>query len=191
VLVTVVTPAIPERLTTFLPEALASVAAQTIRPQAHLVGVDIHHRGNSHILNQLVATVTTEWVVLLADDDVLYPTHLERCLSVSDDADVVYPYADLSMWPGNAGQRTLINAPWNPERIKRKNWIPGGCALIRTEMWHRVGGVSTDPHHAHIHDWIMWRDIAEAGGRFVCLPEELWLYRYHPGQMEARVDGRN
>lgn len=188
--VTVITPALLERLDTFLPKAVASVEAQTVGPVEHLIEFDYKRRGNAPLLNAMAEQVTTTWLVMLADDDLLHPTHLERCLAVSGDADVVYPYADMSSWPPDADQRRVINAPWNPQRIWAHNWIPGGCTLIRTEMWRRVGGVSTVPAHKHIHDWLMWQDIASLGGRFVCLPEELWFYRYHPNQMEAIVDGR-
>jgi hypothetical protein len=188
--VTVITPAILERRDNYLLEAVASVEAQTAPAAAHLIEFDTERRGNSFILNALAEQVETEWLVLLADDDTLHPNHIERCLSVSDDADVVYPYADMSSWPETSVQRSLINAPWDPVRIWKLNWIPGGCALIRTSMWRRVGGVSTVQRHRHIHDWLMWQDICNVGGRIVCLPEELWFYRYHPNQMEALVDGR-
>lgn len=188
--VTVITPAIEYRFGRFLNECLDSVRQQTVRPYAHLIGVDYARRDNAVMQNQLAATVDTEWLVLLADDDMLYPTHLERCLEVADGFDVVYPYADMSTWPSSAPQAKLINQPWDPERIKVLNWIPGGCALIRTEMWNAVGGCSTSRLHRHNHDWIMWQQIAAAGGRFRCIPEPLWLYRFHDAQKEALVDGR-
>lgn len=188
--VTVITPAILERLDTFLPEAAASVQAQTVGPVTHLIDFDYKRKGNAPILNALAEQVETEWLVMLADDDLLYPTFIERCLAASDAADVVYPYADMSSWPEASIQRMLINAPFDAQRIFNENWIPGGCALIRTEMWRRVGGVSTVPAHRHIHDWLMWQDITSLGGRFVHIAEPLWFYRYHPNQMEAMVDGR-
>jgi hypothetical protein len=192
--VTVITPAIASRIATFLPETLESVATQTVQPAAHLVGIDHARRGHGPILNELLRTVTTRYVVLLADDDTLHPTHLERCLETIGGADVCYPYADLSTWPTGSIQRAVINQPWtaaSPDRIQQTNWIPGGGALIRLSALRRIGGLSERPEDFHHSDWLMWRDIAATGGRFVCIPEPLWSYRCHPQQLQAVCDGRS
>jgi glycosyltransferase involved in cell wall biosynthesis len=189
--VTVITPCIERRLTDMLPECIASVRAQTVQPAAHFIGVDYSRRGNGRLLNELVAGVTTEWIVMLADDDLLYPEHLERCLTAQAGVyDVVYPYADLSDWPERSFIRRAVNKPWVPGRIMMTNWIAGSAVLLRTSMYRFVGGISEDPEHVHCNDWKMWQDIEREGGKFFCLPEVLWRYRHHPHQMQAACDGR-
>jgi hypothetical protein len=193
--VTVITAAIPNRIATYLPLCIASVRRQTRPPIEHRIGIDHLHRGHGPIITALTAHLDTRGLVLLADDDELYPTHLERLIAVAIDtgAHVVYPYADLSTWPEGSVQRAVINRPWDihsPRELARSNWIPGGGVLIDTELWRMAGGVSSAPERFHDSDWHLWRALLAAGATFTCVPEELWLYRCHAHQLQAMVDGR-
>lgn len=194
--VTVITPAIEERwrygTPSMLEQCVASVLGQTWRPVAHYIGLDLAQRYNAKVQNDLACGVETEYLVILADDDYLFPTFLETLVPIAEDtrADIVYPYADLSGWPEGSPQRRVINQPWDAHRIQATNWIPGGCCLIRRSAWERVGGCSERRAHRHDHDWRFIREVANTGGTVVCHPEELWHYRCHPAQMQAEVDGR-
>lgn len=165
--VTVVTPTLPHRAP-MLAEAIQSVAAQTVPPAAHLIDVDLHRAGIPDMVNRLVDRVETEWFLLLCDDDLLYPHHLETLAAYCAAADVVYSYCDVS------------GRSWNPNRgfvaedLIHGNYIPSN-ALVRTALWRALGGYRrTD----RFEDWDFWVRAVEAGARFTCVPEATWLYRF-------------
>jgi GT2 family glycosyltransferase len=118
----------------------------------------------------------------------LKPWFLEQMYAATHNADVVYGYADMSNWPPDAPQLELINAPFDAVRLRETNWIPGGCTLIRTELFRKVGGYPVDmPDVTHAGDWYLWHRLLDVGARFVCVPEVTWFYRHHPGQKEAHA----
>ena len=177
--VTVVTASLPER-TARLAEACASVAAQTVPPVAHLVGIDHARNGPERIRNALVAAAGSEWVAFLDDDDVLYPHHVERLLAASADIDVVYPYCDVA---GRGGWSP--NQGFDASALRQYNFIPV-TALVRRSSFLAVGGFSEQTHP--VEDWHLWRRMLDDGARFRCVPERTWLYRF--GADNATLIGR-
>jgi glycosyltransferase involved in cell wall biosynthesis len=154
---------------------MKSVAEQTHKPAAHLVGVDFARIGGARMKNALAERVDTEWIAILDDDDYLYPQHLQRLIESSADADVVYSYCDS---PGDCF--TSYNRPWGGPDSVRGASIVSHNALVRTSVFKDAGCFSLQRGY----DWWLWRTIADAGGRFVSVPERTWFYdldssRYH------------
>lgn len=166
--VTVLTASIPERAHT-LTEAVASVNAQTLPPQAHLIGVDHAKRGAPHILNELAATAATEWLCVLDDDDTLLPHHLETLLANSDDADVIYAWCE----PVGHDFRQY-NQRFAPSMLQHRS-IVSHTALFRRDLWVKVEGWVDEWGY----DWRFWQRCLTAGARFRSLPEVTWRYVYH------------
>lgn len=163
----VVTSAIPERLD-LLAESLASVAAQTRLPDEQLICVDYTHRGTSSTLNRALAGVTSTWVAVLQDDDVLYPHHLAVLEASSGGADVVYSRCDAD-WPV-----VNIDADFNERLLRYCNYIPA-TALIRTELLREVGGWPDDDWEDHE----LWKRFLDIGAKFRKVDEVTWHYRRH------------
>lgn len=180
--VTVITPAIPPRLASFLPDAIASVAAQTVKPAAHLIGVDYAAQGCAPTMRRLAAGVTTEWVVPLSDDDVLHPPFIEACLEVAGDADVVYPFCEFD---GPEPNGIVVNLPvFDRDLLQIGNYIPS-TTLIRAEAARAVGWWPDTEDKCE--DWALWKLLVAAGATFLPLPEPLWTYRFHGQQTTTKT----
>jgi hypothetical protein len=180
----------PDR-SAMLAEQLATVAAQTVRPDVHLVGVDHPGQGPAEILNGLAARApATTWVAFCDDDDLLEPTHLEVLLGASggiargEPLDVVHSAWFTSGRDGwgwdevhDPGTCSLVT----PER----NTVPS-CALVRREAFLAVGGFpATRPH-----DWALWLELKAAGAAFGCVHQPTWTYRWHGDNRSAEIEGQ-
>jgi hypothetical protein len=189
--VTVVTATIPGR-EKLLGECLASVFAQTIEVQAHLINAQSTTEGfygPSHCAiqqNLLLESVQTPWMMRLADDDMLLPHHIETLLPYLEQADVIYSFAD---------NRPKINTnDWTQEEIINylldKNFIDGSAVITRMDPVIAVGGwpvaIESDGEgsirfpgqgRAVCEDWAMFYNLAAAGAKFLCVPEVTWFYR--------------
>lgn len=168
-MITVLTASIVER-GDMLAEACASVRAQTLRPDAHLISVDVARVGASATYNALAAAVMTPWMTFLDDDDLLDPNHLELLAEEAalSEADVVYS------WCRCTGARSYkdYNSSFDPVLLHRKSIVPI-TALVRTEAFRQVGGFPASDGY----DWHLWRTLCDAGAEFRCVPEVTWTYR--------------
>lgn len=159
--VSVLTPSIPEREALRI-ECKQSVAAQTFRDFEHLVGIDENHAGCAVTMNKLAEMASGEWLLPLADDDLLLPGALDRLLRASDDADVVYSPPLVS---GNAEQHFFGTPPAIPS-----------FALVRTSLWRELGGY--DESRIREEDRDLWTRALAASARFVRIDEPVWVYRF-------------
>ena len=166
-LIAVITPSKPDR-SAMLAECIASVKAQTKPAVFHSVEVDVNKVGPSKLRNKMVSELPkdVEWIAFLDDDDLFLPNHLELLSSVSANADVVYS----SCQPGIA---TIIK-PFNREALKHFNYI-AVTSLVRRSMFDKVGGFADVKL---FEDWLLWKSIANEGGRFVFVPKQTWVYKY-------------
>ena len=162
--VSVLTPSIPER-ERMLEECMASVKAQTYTFAEHLVGIDEEHRGCSWTMNQLAKKSKAEWLLPLADDDLLLPGALARLIEASEQGDVIYSPPLVS---GNEEKHFFGNPPAIPS-----------FALVRRTLWQVLGGYDVGRRREEDRD--LWTRALEKGARFVRIPEAVWVYRFHGG----------
>lgn len=167
VTVAVVTSAIPERLD-LLAESLDSVAKQSRQPDEQLICIDYQHRGTAATLNRALRGVTSDFVAVLQDDDLLYPHHLETLLDNCEGADVVYPRCDAD-WPV-----VNVDADFNPKLLRFCNYIPA-TALIRTDTLRKVGGWPDDNWEDHE----LWKRLLDVDAVFRKVDVVTWHYRRH------------
>lgn len=168
--VTVVTPSLPHR-NEMLVNNMESVRNQTLQPKAHLIGIDYERIGGAKMINKLIGQVRTKWFAPLADDDVFYPQHLERLVTVGEalEADMIYPWCHVV----NRGGWNP-NAHFDEQRLRTGNYIPA-TVLMKTEVWNELGGYPDEV----CEDWAMWIKMLDAGKKIRCLPEITWEYRFH------------
>lgn len=173
--ITVITPTMPHRAD-MLAECVASVEAQTLPAVAHLIGVDPGD-GQVPTQNRLWPQVETEWIQVLADDDLLYPDHLHRLagrtqLAATEppfhEPDIVYSYCAVEGRPG-----WNPNVPFEESRLQ----IPA-TALIRRSLVEELGGWQL-PGDGNFEDHDFWHRATEAGATFACLQAITWTYRFH------------
>lgn len=180
--ITVVIPTIASRIPQ-LDLALASVRAQTLKPETVLVELDEHREGAAVTRNVALSKVATEWVAFLDDDDVLYPDHLKllaRYVRLTG-VDVVYPQWDGDDPTGMQGK------PFDPVLLQRANYIPV-TTLCRTSAVLDAGGFQPHPDESGdpCEDWGLWLAMVEQGAKFGHLPIKTW--RLAPGGTRGRPD---
>lgn len=175
--VTVITPSLPERAP-MLTEAIASVAAQTCPPAAHLIGVDHAGRGPAEVRQELVVAAATEWVVFLDDDDLLDPAFIATLLNIAGRwcCEVVIPYCRFDGPPLPA---RYCNQPFDRAALADHGIFPI-TVLARRQSILDAGGF--DPADRY-EDWSLWNRMADRGCRFDVCTLPLWTYRTsHPGR---------
>ena len=169
--VTVVTPSIPDR-SAMLAEACASLAAQTFPPVAHLIEVDYRYQGPGALLNRMIAAARSEWISILADDDLYDPDHLETLAAHSQDADIVLSWCRIE-----GREEKQHRGEFNPHDFtRRRDTGMRGCFMFRKSLWERVGGWREDIAGEDL-DFLV-RAYARSA-RFVPVYRETWTYRFH------------
>lgn len=163
--ITVITATIPGR-EHMLAEAEASVAAQTLPAKKHLIFKDTQQRGIRYAMNMLWPQVKTPWMQWLADDDLLYPHHLESVAKYTEDADIIHSWCDVEGRPGFLPNNRAEDCDY---------WLPA-TALMRTALVREVGGWSLTDWPEDHYFWLKARDH---GARFAMHEEPTWLYRFH------------
>jgi glycosyltransferase involved in cell wall biosynthesis len=164
--ISVLTPTIPER-SEMLRECEASVQCQTYDFFLHEIEVDTEREGCAAVMNRLAEKASGEWLLPLADDDLLLPGCLATLLAHSEDADVVY--SPPLVWG--------LTDPW--WFFQTPPAIPA-VALIRAELWQEIGGY--DESLTREEDRAMWTKALELGARFVRASDApTWVYRIHSG----------
>ena len=173
--IAVITASLPTRRG-ILPECMHSVTAQTLRPVAHLIGVDYERRGSSAVRNALVNSTDADWIAPLDDDDLFYPGHLQTLASASDSADIIYSWCDVHGRPG-----WNPNRPFDADALRTANYIPI-TVLMRRSLLVSLGGWRDSSKCANgFEDHDLWLSALDAGARFACVPEVTWRYRFHKG----------
>ena len=155
-----------------LSEAVASVAMQTRKPSATLIGHDHERAGPGVVRNRLVLQASTRWVAFLDDDDLMLRHHLATLLDHAPGVDVVYTRGLIEGRDGWDPQRF----PFPAERMRRVNSLPV-TTLVRREAFLEVGGFS-DPAPNGYEDWGLWLRLMDAGASFRGVDETTWVYRF-------------
>lgn len=197
-MITVITATMPGREQVLL-EAIGSVQAQIVKPHAHLIrsasppeewGPNPLHLAEQH--NALLASVDTEWLAILDDDNIWYSHYLQVLSENLDGHDVVYCYADGPL------PRMDVNEWSNQEIVDylgQSNFLDAN-ALIRTSALRDVGGFPIDfdwetgrfgDTRCTWDDWALWLRMAEAGKKFHCVPMMGWQYRQGFGTHSSQV----
>jgi glycosyltransferase involved in cell wall biosynthesis len=184
--ITVITPSIPPRRH-LLAVAVASVAEQTLLPDAHIVSIDHKAEGQVAIRNRAIEACDTEWIAFLDDDDRFLPNHL-RALAMHQEttgADLVYPWFNVE---GGTDPLGAFGKPFDPEGLESANYIPV-THLCRTELAKDVGGFPLCPEEWHDEgcaDWGFLLRLKHAGAKFAHLPEITWVWRHHAANTSGR-----
>lgn len=192
--VSVVIPAHPARARNgMLNQALASVAAQTLLPDAVHVVVDHDKAGAPATRQRGLDMVSTDWVAFLDSDDLFWPRHLELLTKHAADtgADFVYSWFKIiQMFPG--GRERLIE--W--DRDVGDGVFPPGhylnefdpndpvettiTVLMRTELAQAVGIAAMPGRVGNTgEDFALVQGCLKAGATIKHLRRFTWYWRHH------------
>lgn len=160
-LVSVLTPSVPER-GDMLAETRRSVETQTMKRWEHLVLVDSTYRGCAATVNALAAEAKTDWLFLLADDDLLLPTCLAVHYRLRVGADIVY-------------SPPVVEGEPEPPFHGTPPGIPSSV-LISRALWERLGGY--DLSLGQCEDYDLFERALVDGAVFRRTEKQLWVYRF-------------
>jgi glycosyltransferase involved in cell wall biosynthesis len=192
----------------FLPEAVASVAAQTwpalqcvivddgsaddtaavaLQLRARHPRLDVRlvrqrNLGVAQARNAGVRATGARLVMQLDADDRLEPHAVAKLVAAlrADGADVAH--CDAREFDG--GDRLLPAAARVTLPLLRRGNALNYCALLRRELFAWLGGYRDI--RSGYDDWDLWLSAAAAGCRFVRVPEPLLRYRRHGSSLMDR-----
>jgi hypothetical protein len=143
--------------------------------------------GLGYARNTLAKRARGEYVFILDADGGIYPSTLERLIRALDvDRQAMFSYPMVAAFDGERSVELLSSLPWEPERLRRGNWIDA-TALIRRKRLLDLGGYSTDPRLAGWEDFYLWCRCAEAGAHGVHVPQVLgWRQRTASSEAPAK-----
>jgi Glycosyl transferase family 2 len=136
-------------------------------------------RGMAAARNLAFRIARTPHVLVLDDDDVVYPRCVAALEGAIDRSGASLAYCCIE---ASGARRGMLNwRPWEPEALK------DGCpiepmALIRKAEWERVGGYDEDAGRDH---GDFYRSLADSGGWGILVPEFL----ARQGLRSSRIDG--
>ncbi len=145
------------------------------------------NRGLSAARNTGMKAARGRYLVPLDADDELTPAFLTATV----DALEARPKAAYAhTWTRLFGNQNLvwIDRPFNPYQLLLSTSVVG-CALIRAEAWHQVGGYDTSRLQGN-EDWDLWIRFLEHGWEQVEVPHPLFRYRQHGISMSVTTEAR-
>lgn len=141
----------------------------------------LHQPGNTGIsaaLNAALALVSTPYVALVDQDDILHPGAMglvRRHLESHPDCGLLYS-DHLVFDDAGTGCHYIQKFPWNPEALLEFNFLIH-LTVVRTELYRASGGMN--PHFDGIQDWEFYLRLAShlADYSVGYLPVPLYAWR--------------
>jgi glycosyltransferase involved in cell wall biosynthesis/predicted Zn-dependent protease len=191
----------------FLPEAVASVLAQTFQDFEIIIVNDGSPDNTSETARRLIAenpgrkirlvekpngglpsarnagfrAALAGYVLPLDADDQIKPTMLEKLKPILDgNPKVGFAYAHIQHFGDVDTEWPLPD--FDPDYLVTKDNMCTCCALVRKSAWEQVGGYN-DIMRDGYEDWDFWIGCVEHGWTGQCHHEPLFLYRKHGHSM--------
>lgn len=172
----------------YLRELLTSLRAQTVQPDEVIIVNDagesvdellneftslpirIEHLPENvlhvHARNHGVSIATSEYIMLIDDDDWIVKTHIETMLREVQDYDLAYSDVEIVEYQLVNGsrvpvERMLFAYHYDLAEMKKfSTFVPSGC-IYKKELHERIGHF--DPEVKNYWDWDFFLRVAEAG----------------------------
>ncbi len=187
----------------YLPEAVASVAAQTFRdweivivddgstdataetaerlmaahPDRRIRLIRQPNEGVPGARNNGIAASTGRYILPLDADDLLLPEMLVKTVALLEaEPAVAIAYTDYEHFGSES--RRAETGTWDLDALCLSNQV-SISSLFRREVWDTVGGYNPNMRWGY-EDWDFWIGAAEQGFVGRRIAEPLWLYRKRP-----------
>ncbi|MGQ9689521.1 MAG: glycosyltransferase family 2 protein, partial [Desulfobaccales bacterium] len=186
----------------YLPEAVASVVAQTYQDFEIIIVNDGSTDNTKEVAQQLIASYPQyrlslinqknsgqpaisrncgireargEFILCLDAEDLIAPTMLEECLRLLEqNPEVAIAYTDRLDFDGI--DQVVLAGDYDFSRLCSANHI-SYCAFFRKAVWEAVGGYRTNVKG--VEDWDFWIAAGARGFFGRRLPKPLFMYRRH------------
>lgn len=176
IVVTCHTPRVKNGLLT---RALDSVWKQTHLPDAVSIAIDHYHEGAAVTRNRALFMATSEWIVFLDSDDIIYPNYLQRVFQEQEatGADVIVPWYNVK---GSTDPLAChFGRQWdaqNPHQFTITN-------LVRREFAVKIGGFPVTAPVGETclgEDFPFWIKMSNEGAKIHHVAERLWEWNHKP-----------
>jgi hypothetical protein len=155
-------------------------------PFAFFQGAAIEAVGRS--LNRLAGHARADYVFLLDPTGGVFNSTIPRLAAALDgDPGAYFAYTMVALFEGGRPVKLRSSLPWEPERLKRDDWIDA-MALIRRDRLLELGGFTTDPRLVGCEAFDLWCSCAEAGGYGLQIPQVLAWHRRSATRTSAKHD---
>ena len=198
----------------YLPEAVASVAAQTFTDWEIIIVNDgspddtsevaralarkyasqrvrlleKKNGGLAHARNAGIAAAGGAYILPLDADDKIAPTMLEKTVSLLEsDPAIAVAYTDVAHF--GVAEKVIQAADFDFKKLCRGNQL-NYCALFRREAWEIAGGYNANMIWGY-EDWDFWIGCGAAGLIARRIPEPLLLYRVKEMSMYTAALGHD
>jgi glycosyltransferase involved in cell wall biosynthesis len=139
------------------------------------------NRGLGPARNTGFAAARGRLVVPVDADDLLAPSFLAATVAaLSGDPEADCAYTDLQLFGDS--EAVWRFKPGSPADMLSEQWIPGTGALMRKELWERLGGYGDLWGNE---DWDFWIAAVRLGIKPIRIPAPLYMYRRTPQSMSA------
>jgi glycosyltransferase involved in cell wall biosynthesis len=198
----------------FLPDAVASVVAQTFSawelivvndgspdntsevatalitryPDRRIQLIEKQNGGLGDARNDGIGKGVGEYFLPLDADDCIAPSFLAKAVAVMDAAPGVgFVYSHIQHF----GERDdfYYLPEFDAETIVHTDNVACVCSLVRRTAWKQVGGYRVLRDDGY-EDWDFWVGCIEQGWRGHRIPEPLFRYRKHGSSMVSRANTR-
>lgn len=144
--------------------------------------LELPHTGRpGPVRNAGLSLARGQALLTLDPDDELLPDYLSRCLeALAAGADVAF--ADYLLEEGGAVRVVRLGA-YHKLLLANQNILPP-TALFSRRLWDRGARFRSTTSYE---DWDFWIQLALLRGRFVRVPEPLYLYRMHGANYSFRA----
>lgn len=197
-----------------LAEALESILRQTTHPEEVIVVNDAGHsvhevavlyselnikvvnmpvnQGHVAVRNAGLKYVTQPWIMLLDDDDLILPDHLETLWSQSEEADFIYSDAEVFDYRMDGLTRVPIARKvfaysFDARLLRKFNTIISSGALYRRLLHEKLGPFDEDVKNYWDWDWCL-RVAAESRIKRVARATTLYAYSPNGDNVSANLD---
>lgn len=181
--ITVVIPTIPPR-TALLERAIRSVMCQEQPVMAVAVAVDRARAGAAVTRDRALATVNTDWVAFLDDDDEFLPSHLRILAEAQHETGADYLFSWYEVVGGHDPRADEFGVPWDTANPRQTTIT----TLVRTSTAKQAGflpdpGVTDDltsPDRLYAgEDWRFTQRVHAAGAHIHHVPVKSWRWHHH------------
>lgn len=196
----------------YLPEAIASIQAQTFRGFEIVIvddgspdvatrdivrsfvghpAINVLFQNNTGLpgaRNAGIGAARGRYICCLDADDTFAPTYLERCIALLESrANVGFAYS----WVKLFGDESSLweTRDYDIDVALQENWTPV-CAMFRKTDWILIGGY--DPRmRGGYEDWEFWMRLAQIGRTGHVIQEPLMFHRRHGHTMTFEAKDRH
>ncbi|MCG9900337.1 MAG: glycosyltransferase [Hydrotalea sp.] len=132
-----------------------------------------------------------EWIAFLDSDDVWFQHKLERCMSIADQADLIYH--DMKIY--KADEELILDYGLTSRKLSPpvfKDLLIGGNTLINSSvvvrklLLNQVGRLDEDNEMITAEDYHLWLKIAQKTDRLVHIADQLGIYTIHGQGLSQR-----